>query len=285
MALFALWVALSGADVMSTSYLTRVIVFALVGGVTGHMADRLRKIDEATRASARHFELAHEMLATANLEGYLTHVNRSWEARLGWTPEELTSRRFLEFVHPDDLAENKAAAARAYAGEEIVDFTSRYRAKDGSSRWIEWVVAVGRRARRDLRGGPRRHRGEGCGARSAGGRGALPERLRGRLRGHGHRGCGRPPARRPARRPTRAWPGCSAARTTSSSERRCSRTSSIRTTGRRSRRECAGWRPGSTASTTVSSGPAVPTGASSGYSSPPRSCARRRAAPSTGSPS
>jgi diguanylate cyclase (GGDEF)-like protein/PAS domain S-box-containing protein len=137
-ALFALWVALSGTDVMSASYLLRAIVYAVVGGVTGHMADRLRTVDEATRASARHFELAHEMLGTTDLDGYLTQVNGSWEARLGWTPGELTSRPFLEFVHPEDRARTRATAEKAFGGEEVADFTNRYRAKDGSWHWIEW---------------------------------------------------------------------------------------------------------------------------------------------------
>jgi diguanylate cyclase (GGDEF)-like protein/PAS domain S-box-containing protein len=137
-ALFALWVALSGTDVMSTSYLFRAIVFAAVGAVTGHMADRLRTVDEATRASARHFELAHEMLGTTDLDGYLTRVNGSWEERLGWTRGELTSRPFLELVHPEDLAQTRAAAEKAFGGEEVADFTNRYRAKDGTWHWIEW---------------------------------------------------------------------------------------------------------------------------------------------------
>ena len=48
-----------------------------------------------------YFELSPDLLAVANSSGV---VSPAWTDLLGWTKEELTSRAFLDFVHPDDRA-------------------------------------------------------------------------------------------------------------------------------------------------------------------------------------
>ena len=41
----------------------------------------------------RFFDLAPDMLCTAGADGRLERVNEAWTAVLGWTAEELRSRR------------------------------------------------------------------------------------------------------------------------------------------------------------------------------------------------
>lgn len=50
------------------------------------------------------FEFSNEMLCVADNRGYLTRVNQAWTKTLGWSAEELTSRPYIDFVHPEDLA-------------------------------------------------------------------------------------------------------------------------------------------------------------------------------------
>ena len=79
------------------------------------------------------------MLVEASLDGYFVRLSDQWELTLGWTREELMGRPFKEFIHPDDL---EATMVRALALDqqpgEVVDFENRYRAKDGSYRWLLW---------------------------------------------------------------------------------------------------------------------------------------------------
>lgn len=81
-------------------------------------------------------------------------VNPMLSAITGYDREELTSREFLDFVHPDDhdRAIGRADAIRSRGGV-VKDFSVRYVRKDGEVRWIEWlsspagdglVYAVGR---------------------------------------------------------------------------------------------------------------------------------------------
>ncbi len=57
---------------------------------------------------------------------------------LGYSVSELEGKKFLDFVHPDDLAQTILAVSALPDQKEISNFENRYRHKDGSYRWIEW---------------------------------------------------------------------------------------------------------------------------------------------------
>src|SRR5690349_12036563 len=50
----------------------------------------------------RFFTLSIDMLCVLGFDGYFRHLSPSWERTLGFTIDELKSKRFIEFVHPDD---------------------------------------------------------------------------------------------------------------------------------------------------------------------------------------
>jgi diguanylate cyclase (GGDEF)-like protein/PAS domain S-box-containing protein len=110
-----------------------VLVLGLVAGVL--LIERSRQVTPDTRW----FEMSNDMLVEASLDGYFTRLSHRWEQSLGWTREELMSRPFREFIHPDDLDSTmvRALALDARPGE-VINFENRYRAKDGSWRWLLW---------------------------------------------------------------------------------------------------------------------------------------------------
>ena len=90
-------------------------------------------------AVARLYELSIDMIATANLQGSLIDVNPAWLATLGWTPDEVTTRPYIEFVHPDDREATIAQVSRLVDGLSLsVTFENRYRAKNGAYHWLLW---------------------------------------------------------------------------------------------------------------------------------------------------
>ena len=89
------------------------------------------------------FEFSNEMLCLANEQGYFTRVNPAWTKTLGWSAEELTSRPFVDFVHPDDLAATIQEAELLQSGShETIFFENRYRCRDGSYRWLAWRIVL-----------------------------------------------------------------------------------------------------------------------------------------------
>lgn len=89
------------------------------------------------------FEFSNEMLCLANEQGYFTRVNPAWTKTLGWSADELTSRPFVDFVHPDDLAATIQEAELLRGGRhETIFFENRYRCRDGSYRWMAWQAVL-----------------------------------------------------------------------------------------------------------------------------------------------
>ena len=84
------------------------------------------------------FEVNLDLLCIADFEGNFVKVNKSWETTLGYSVEELTSRKFLEFVHPDDIPSTLEVMSKLGRNENAINFVNRYRSKDGTYKFIEW---------------------------------------------------------------------------------------------------------------------------------------------------
>ncbi len=88
---------------------------------------------------ARLFEMTSDLLAAISLDGQFTLLNPAWEQVLGWSTAELKARPMQELVHPDDLEQTLALTlAVHHRPAQFVNFTNRYRHRDGSWRWLLW---------------------------------------------------------------------------------------------------------------------------------------------------
>jgi PAS domain S-box-containing protein len=76
--------------------------------------------------------------ALATFDGYFKKLNPAWEKTLGWTRDELMSKPFAAFIHPDDLGKTSEILTVISSGHTVPTFENRYRCKDGSYRWLLW---------------------------------------------------------------------------------------------------------------------------------------------------
>jgi len=94
----------------------------------------------------RLFTLSLDMLCIAGLDGYFKRLNPALQQTLGYSLDELKSRPFIELVHPEDREATLGELEKLSCGVCSVRFTNRYRTKDGTFRWLEWMASPDRRA-------------------------------------------------------------------------------------------------------------------------------------------
>lgn len=106
-----------------------------------------RKLDEAnarieweTRRN-HFFRLSIELLAIANYEGVFSQTNPTWQKVLGYGETELHGHRLQSYLHPEDLAATESIIAKILDASTPNYFETRFRAKDGTYRWLGWTIA------------------------------------------------------------------------------------------------------------------------------------------------
>ncbi|MEW5733895.1 MAG: PAS domain S-box protein [Thermodesulfobacteriota bacterium] len=105
--------------------------------VTLHDVTGRKRAEEAYGTLCR---MASQLICIADIENArFLQVNPAFERVLGYSEEELLSRSFLDFVHPEDVDKTVAVIRdNLRQGAEVISFENRYRCKDGSYRRLEW---------------------------------------------------------------------------------------------------------------------------------------------------
>lgn len=94
-----------------------------------------KKVEEERN---RIFNYSIDQLCVADFNCNFKELNPSWEKTLGWSKEELISKSYLNFVHPDDIESTRKAAESLSNGQKVISFDNRYKCKDGKYKWLSW---------------------------------------------------------------------------------------------------------------------------------------------------
>lgn len=84
------------------------------------------------------FNLIPSLICIASEDGYFKKVNSAWTRVLGFSQEELLSKPFSDFIHPEDITPTHKEFENRKRGFNSLHFINRYRCKDGSYRLLEW---------------------------------------------------------------------------------------------------------------------------------------------------
>uniref|UniRef100_A0ACD5GQ87 PAS domain-containing protein n=1 Tax=Desertifilum tharense IPPAS B-1220 TaxID=1781255 RepID=A0ACD5GQ87_9CYAN len=77
------------------------------------------------------FALSPDLQGIWNIEGYFEQLNPAWQAVLGWTPAQLQSCPYWEWVHPHDRANTRSQVQQLNSDRPTATFFNRFRAADG----------------------------------------------------------------------------------------------------------------------------------------------------------
>ncbi|HEY8570899.1 PAS domain S-box protein [Phenylobacterium sp.] len=98
------------------------------------------QVEARTAERDRMWRLSAELMLVADFEATIVSANPAWETALGWAPEELHGRKFLDLVHPDDVEPTLKEVGRLSEGATTFSFENRYQHKDGGYRCLSWTA-------------------------------------------------------------------------------------------------------------------------------------------------
>ncbi len=98
----------------------------------------IRSAKHKTPALEEFFALERTLFVVCDFNGYFKWLNPAWSKVLGYSLDELCSKPFFEFLHPDDRDSTLLEMDKLAKGEEVLTFENRYIAKDGTERWLLW---------------------------------------------------------------------------------------------------------------------------------------------------
>src|SRR5262245_58269440 len=105
-----------------------------------HKTRELQKSEERFRAAFGHAAVG---IGVSDLDGRFIEVNQKLCDIVGYSPEELRQRSFIEITHPDDLHETKDKVRRLLAGAiPSYALEKRYLHKDGRPVWCRATVTL-----------------------------------------------------------------------------------------------------------------------------------------------
>ncbi len=129
-----------------TSFLASSRLYDEDGKLLGSMGvsrdiTQSKRDQEALRASEERyrdlFENATDLIQSVDAEGAFQYVNDTWCTTLGFTKEELPALRLENVVHPEELERYIVWRGRLLAGESPGPITTRFKAKDGHTVYVQ----------------------------------------------------------------------------------------------------------------------------------------------------
>ena len=87
------------------------------------------------------FNFAPDILCKAGKDGFFKKLNPAATKLLGYSEEELLSRKIIEFVHPEDREKTRKRQLNLYEGKSYKHFENRYISKNGETVYLSWTAS------------------------------------------------------------------------------------------------------------------------------------------------
>ncbi|CAN5432306.1 hypothetical protein BH10PSE3_BH10PSE3_10200 [soil metagenome] len=97
------------------------------------------QVQERTVERDRLWDIARDPFVIADADGVWLAASPAWTALLGYPVEDLVGRTSEWMEHPQDIARTRAEGHRVAGGHISERFENRFRAKDGTYRWLSWT--------------------------------------------------------------------------------------------------------------------------------------------------
>ena len=113
--------------------------------ITGTIQDITERKEAETKLNSTEtrlkntFELSPSIIVLIDVnKSQFVEANTAVTRILGYSIEEITSKPFYEFIHPDDRKSTKKIVEGRIKGDHFSILENRYRSKNGSYKWFSW---------------------------------------------------------------------------------------------------------------------------------------------------
>lgn len=89
-----------------------------------------------------YFESGLVLRCITNKEGQFELINSAWEKELGFPKIEMRKKKFIDFIHPEDVEATREDYQKILNGGETFCFINRYRTKEGKYIALEWTAKM-----------------------------------------------------------------------------------------------------------------------------------------------
>ncbi|GFE69633.1 two-component system response regulator [Chroococcus sp. FPU101] len=128
---------LGGMFILSTNYGLNYRILSEIN--KGKKPNSLETDDEKIYYQ-RFFDLSLDLLCIADFQGYFRQINLTFAQTLGYSVDELISKPYVDFVHPDDREKTLEQVEKLAQGEKLIYFENRYCYADGTYHVLAWTA-------------------------------------------------------------------------------------------------------------------------------------------------
>ncbi|MBC6368500.1 PAS domain S-box protein [Algoriphagus sp. AK58] len=108
--------------------------FGTINEVLGSEIHRKKVEEELSQI----FNTAQDIICISGFDGFFKKVNKGAVYNLGYSEEELLSKRYDHFLHPDDKAGSEVEMKNLINGQNVFHFVNRFISKEGDVVWLDW---------------------------------------------------------------------------------------------------------------------------------------------------
>ena len=100
-------------------------------------ADPARRLLDPQRI----LDLSQDLTCITDAQGRFVRVNAASTRILGYSPDELIGRKFIELVHPDDVQRTLLAHDSVLRGAQVIEYENRCTREDGTHAYLTWTAS------------------------------------------------------------------------------------------------------------------------------------------------
>lgn len=94
--------------------------------------------EKEIRQFEKYFSVSMDLLCIAGTDGFFKKINPKFSEFLGYSKEELLSKSFIDFIHPDDVEATYKEIEQLSQGDITINFMNRYLCSNGQHKNLLW---------------------------------------------------------------------------------------------------------------------------------------------------